>query len=318
MNARASARLIHCASATSGKLCRRPLRGGHSTSNVFERMPAGSRSPSAAKASTLLPPAWRTVARGNGTALRRVPVSSSNSRSAASTGASPVSTMPFGIIHAPASLFFQNGPPGLISRTCAAPSRSRNRRMPALCGDGIQAALLGRHRLRNPSAAEQAGAVIGDRRLPRRNAIFGLREPRPVASARPRPRGRERAHLDADVALVLADPVPVGDAHRLDRERAARTNDDALLLGLNADDVKRLLLPADFNPAALSDGEVHHAPMPPEHPPVESDDLARSFRLWPNTLDQTGIVAVGDEADVLTVGLGRNLQPKLCGNAPHL
>ena len=39
-------------------------------------------------------------------------------------------------------------------------------------------------------------------------------------------RRRQRAHLDADLALVLAEPVPVGDAHRRDRQRPARPDDD--------------------------------------------------------------------------------------------
>jgi hypothetical protein len=40
-------------------------------------------------------------------------VSSSNSRRAASRKSSPLSTMPFGIVQAPASRSFQNGPPGV-------------------------------------------------------------------------------------------------------------------------------------------------------------------------------------------------------------
>ena len=78
---------------------------------------AGSSSPSAANASTSCrPPGGRWPAR-TGSRSSAVPVSSANSRSAASAGVSPGSTSPFGIIHAPASLLRQNGPPGLISRT---------------------------------------------------------------------------------------------------------------------------------------------------------------------------------------------------------
>ena len=69
-----------------GSAARRPLCGGHSTSNSLELIAAASRSPSTANASTILPPDWRTVASGNGTAVEPVPVSSSNSRSAASAG----------------------------------------------------------------------------------------------------------------------------------------------------------------------------------------------------------------------------------------
>src|SRR5207344_657615 len=49
--ARACASDIHCASTTSGKRSKRPLRGGHSSSNSLERIAAGSRSPSTAKTS---------------------------------------------------------------------------------------------------------------------------------------------------------------------------------------------------------------------------------------------------------------------------
>ena len=70
----ASSRAPRQASSTAlprlpGKRCSRPLRGGHSISNSIERIAAGSRSPSTANASTILPPAWRTVASGNGTAV---------------------------------------------------------------------------------------------------------------------------------------------------------------------------------------------------------------------------------------------------------
>ena len=58
--------------------------------------------------------------------------------------------------------------------------------------------------------------------------------------------------------------------------------------------------------------------MAPEHPAVEVDDLARRLGLGPQPLDQPGIIAVGDEADVLAVGLGRDLEPELGGDPAHL
>src|SRR4051794_29731007 len=300
---RASAIVIHRASAASGKRCRRPLRGGHSSSNSMLLIAAGSRSPSTAKASTCLPPAWRTVASGNGTAVTLVPVSSSNSRSAASAGASPGSTMPLGIIHAPASLPRQNGPPGLISRTCVTPPLARKRSTPALCGVGIHHALSCRHRLGDPSAPQQARALISHRGLAGCHAIFRLREAHPFALTRSRYRRRERAHLDADFALFLAEPVPIRDAHRIDRERPAGADDDPRLLGLDAHDIERLALTADVDPPSLPDGEVHNPAMATKHPSRKVDDLARRFGFRPKTLDQRRIIAVRHEADVLAVGL---------------
>src|SRR5439155_16221297 len=173
--------------------------------------------------------------------------------------ASPHSTSPLGIIQAPASLFFQNGPPGLISRTWRSPSRVRNRRMPALCGGGIHVALLGRNCFGDPAPAEQARTVIDDRRLTGGDPIFLTFEPEPFAVARGGNRGGERAHLDADLALLLADPVPIRDAHCLNGKRSPRPDDDPPLLRLDTDDVQRLGHAADLDPAPLPNGEMHDA-----------------------------------------------------------
>src|SRR6186997_3076186 len=59
-------------------------------------------------------------------------VSSSNSRRAASRKSSPCSTMPFGMVHAPASRSFQNGPPGWAMNTSSPATDRRKRRRPAL------------------------------------------------------------------------------------------------------------------------------------------------------------------------------------------
>ena len=53
---RASSGENQAARSTSGKDCRRPLRGGHSISKVLLEMRSTSRSPSRAKPSTCLPP----------------------------------------------------------------------------------------------------------------------------------------------------------------------------------------------------------------------------------------------------------------------
>ena len=49
--------------------------------------------------------------------------------------------------------------------------------------------------------------------------------------------------------------------------------------------------------------------MAPEHPPFEVDDLARRGGFGPQPLDQAGIIAVGDETNVLAVGLVGDDQP---------
>ena len=59
-------------------------------------------------------------------------------------------------------------------------------------------------------------------------------------------------------------------------------------------------------------------PVLSENPPLEIDDLPRRLGLRPQPLHQACIVAVGNEADVLTVGFGRDLQSDLRGDPSHL
>ena len=58
--------------------------------------------------------------------------------------------------------------------------------------------------------------------------------------------------------------------------------------------------------------------MAAEHPTVEVDDLARRLGLGAEPLHEARIIAVGHEADVLAVWLGRDLQPHLRSDPPHL
>ena len=71
-----------------------------------------AQSPSAAHASTVLPLLIFTGDNCMKWLPTLNPVSSLNSRNAASSGSSPGSIKPFGMDHAPTSLPFQNGPPG--------------------------------------------------------------------------------------------------------------------------------------------------------------------------------------------------------------
>ena len=58
--------------------------------------------------------------------------------------------------------------------------------------------------------------------------------------------------------------------------------------------------------------------MRPSTRAVEVDDLARRLGFRPQPLHQPRIIAVGNEADVLAVGLGRDLEAELGGDPPHL
>src|SRR4249919_3273814 len=127
--------------------------------------------------------------------------------------------------------------------------------MPALCCCGIQLDVC-RSRLSNPAAAEQSRAVVKHRSLARRDAKFRVGEAHPFAIARCSNRRRQRSYLHADVALVLAEPVPVGDTHRLDSERMTRSHDDPGLFRLHPNHIQRLLLAADLDPAPLADRKM--------------------------------------------------------------
>src|SRR5258708_25489346 len=61
------------------------------------------------------------------------PVSSRNSRTAASSAGSSLVNSPLGMVQLPASLFFQKGPPGWTRNTSRDSVLRRYKRMPALC-----------------------------------------------------------------------------------------------------------------------------------------------------------------------------------------
>ena len=172
-------------SATSGKLWRRPLRGGHSTSNSIaaDRRRRRDR-PRARKLRRSFRPPGAPSHSGNGAAFSASPdLFLEFAQRRFERGASPGSTMPLGIIQAPTSLFRQNGPPGLISSTSMRAIALAEQEDAGAMRRRHSGALLGRDGLRDPSAAEQARAVIGNRRLPWRNAIFAPGEANPFAVA---------------------------------------------------------------------------------------------------------------------------------------
>ena len=110
--------------------------------------------------------------------------------------------------------------------------------------------------------------------------MFGLVEADPVAVAGRAHRRRERAHLDLD--LGCSSPSQFQSATRRARPQgAARPDHDPRLIGLDADDVERLLLTANFDSAPLPNGEMDDAAMPAEHPPDKVDDVAGRLGLGP-------------------------------------
>src|SRR6185312_11026480 len=78
-----------------------------------------------------LPPDCLRAARAMKSPSADKPVSSTNSRRAALSGSSPLSSSPFGIDQACSSFLAQNGPPGWTRKT-SSPSRRRNSSRPAL------------------------------------------------------------------------------------------------------------------------------------------------------------------------------------------
>src|SRR5215218_1567083 len=115
---RANSTSNHSARSTSGKYCRRPLRGGHSISKVLLASAVGSKRPSPANVMTRFPPRCRTSPSSCSRPIEALgPSSSANSRRAPCSGSSKASISPFGMDQAPSSLLRQNGPPGCTSST---------------------------------------------------------------------------------------------------------------------------------------------------------------------------------------------------------
>ena len=129
---RASCKVNQSARSTSGNSCCRPDFGGHSIENMLLRISFGEQSPSRAHTITIFPLGCLICCKGRNSPAGAIPVSSSNSLFAASSGSSPSTYSPLGIDQAPTSLFFQNGPPGCTSNTSIWPSRLRYINNPAL------------------------------------------------------------------------------------------------------------------------------------------------------------------------------------------
>jgi hypothetical protein len=103
----ALSKLNQPARSTSRNSCHRPDFGGHSMENVLLRMSSGEQSPSTAHTVITLPVGCVIFPRGKNSPLASNPVSSWNSLFAATSASSSSPYSPFGMDHAPSSLFFQ-------------------------------------------------------------------------------------------------------------------------------------------------------------------------------------------------------------------
>src|SRR5439155_22255927 len=132
---RAIASVKNSARSISGNCLRLPECGGHSISNRFDLGSNDSgKSPSNAQPCTVLPPfcTMEPSSMYSRTVLGRNPTSSSNSICARVSKSSPGAASPFGIVHAPSSLWTWKGPPGCANRTSTLLLLRRNINRPAL------------------------------------------------------------------------------------------------------------------------------------------------------------------------------------------
>src|SRR6266545_1974330 len=172
-------------------------------------------------------------------------------------------------------------------------------------------------------AAEHQVVVVEDARLPGGDPVARL------VQVEADPAAAERHHLAADLGAVRAQahasrPWPQAEAigragplqlHRPDRQLGALADDHALARGLDAEHVaggRR----GDAEAAALPHGEPVGALVAAERPPGGVDHRARLAAEA--ALQPAGGVAVGDEADVVGLRLGRGAQPEPGGGRAHL
>src|SRR3546814_2888901 len=117
--------------------------------------------------------------------------------------------------------------------------------------------------------------------------------------------------------VCSSDLVDVGQPRRAYRERGLRADHESPRFGFEPDDVERFGLAADLDSAPLADGEMDQPSMLAELAPCLVDDIARCVRLGPELLHQRRIIAIGDEADVLAVGLGGDPQAQFGRDLAH-
>ena len=153
--------------------------------------------------------------------------------------------------------------------------------------------------------------VVEHARLPRRNALFAVDQfdfanpaVDPQARGLRRPR---RAHTDVDLSVPLrelarTDPVHLTQDNAARLQRLARSDHHAMRIGLEPHHIERLRR-GNAKTTALTDGEVHNALMATEHAALQVDDLAGRDSVGLQAVDDVGVAAGGNEADVLAVVL---------------
>src|SRR3546814_12293599 len=87
-------------------------------------------------------------------------------------------------------------------------------------------------------------------------------------------------------------------------------------LGIEPHDVKRLGLSADLDPAPLPDRIMDEPLLRAEQAAVDMDDIAPIIGFGAQLLHQRRIIAVGDDAAGLAVGLARNAEPPIEHDLP--
>lgn len=128
-----------------------------------------------------------------------------------------------------------------------------------------------------------------------------------------RPRSAGRRSLEGGVS----EPVDVPEDEPARHQRLLRTHDHPPAGGVELDDEQRLA-GRDPEATALADGVVDDALVPPEHAPIQMNDLARLRRVGAQSLDHVGILALRHEADVLAVVLVGHFQAEVARHRPHL
>ena len=117
--------------------------------------------------------------------------------------------------------------------------------------------------------------------------------------------------------IAVADPVDVAQTDAGRRQRLARADDHARRPRIERDDIERLR-GGDAEAAALADRVVEDAGVAAEHAAVDMDDVAGLGGARQQPLDHLAVVAGGDEADVLAVGLVGDGEAEFVRERAHL
>ena len=126
--------LIHAPLSASGMEINFRDRGGHSIWMWLDVIPcAGSYAPANAHAWIIFPLLSLTDPNVWKGSVGSIPVSSLNSRFAASSSSSVDSVSPLGMVQAPSSFFYQKGPPGWTRKNSSSTCSVRYINRPADC-----------------------------------------------------------------------------------------------------------------------------------------------------------------------------------------